>query len=252
MKRKKDTFKKRLMYGLCLVACLILCASWLMNRAGETQQEIGFLFGEGLESGVLNGCILCIDPGHGVYPESLQGPGNPEGTSGIHQTEEQLNLKVAKRLQEKLEDLGAIVYMTRTEAQTDMGNLERAEYANRLEADLCIKIHADSSEDPQMNGISVLVPGSSAYEDEAMMKNSMAAGKIILKELIETTQARNLGISVRTDLTGFYWSEIPVVLVEMGFMSNPEEDRLMETEAYQERLAQGMTNGIVRCLTKGV
>ncbi|MGM9933770.1 MAG: N-acetylmuramoyl-L-alanine amidase, partial [Clostridium sp.] len=50
------------------------------------------------------------------------------------------------------------------------------------------------------------------------------------------------------DMTGFNWSKVPVILVEMGFMSNPEEDKLLSDEGYQNKLAQGLCNGIVKCM----
>ena len=73
-------------------------------------------------------------------------------------------------------------------------------------------------------------------------------GEIILNSLVETAHMNNRGISVRDDMTGFNWSKVPVILVEMGFMSNPEEDKLLSDEGYQNKLAQGLCNGIVKCM----
>ena len=54
----------------------------------------------------------------------------------------------------------------------------------------------------------------------------------------------------REDLTGFNWSEVPVILVEMGFLSNSEEDEKMSTDSYREKLAEGISNGIEKWLTE--
>lgn len=58
----------------------------------------------------------------------------------------------------------------------------------------------------------------------------------------------NRGVIERNDLTGFNWSKVPVVLVEMGFMSNPEEDRLLSDDNYQNKLAEGLCKGIMEAL----
>lgn len=62
---------------------------------------------------------------------------------------------------------------------------------------------------------------------------------------IKATGAKNNGIVQRSDLTGFNFAEVPTILIEMGFMSNPEEDALMETQNYQDQLAQGVCDGII-------
>lgn len=68
--------------------------------------------------------------------------------------------------------------------------------------------------------------------------------ELLLKNLIETTNANSRGTISRTDITGFNWSDITVALVEMGYMTNPEEDRKMATPEYQYKLAESIVNGI--------
>jgi N-acetylmuramoyl-L-alanine amidase len=75
-------------------------------------------------------------------------------------------------------------------------------------------------------------------------KVSQKYGEIILNNFVSTTGAKNRGISKREDLTGFNWSKVPVVLIEMGFMSNLEEDILLASDEYQNKLAKGLQNGI--------
>ncbi len=199
--------------------------------------------------------VIVIDAGHGKNSFNKQEPIAPgssttkiafaDGTRGKNQTEEQLNLKVAKKLQTLLEDLGAEVHMTRTEHESDMTNVDRAEFANNLNADLSVKIHADGSESSSAKGISMLVP-SREYVSEEVYEASYKAGSIILEEVVVATGGANRGVVKRNDLTGFNWSKVTIILLEMGFMTNPEEDALLETEEYQDKVAQGLANGVVK------
>ena len=73
-------------------------------------------------------------------------------------------------------------------------------------------------------------------------------GQTILNDLVVEGGMYNRGVIERDDLTGFNWSKVPVVLVEMGFMSNPQEDKLLNDENYQNKLSQGLCNGILDAL----
>ncbi|HHW49544.1 MAG TPA: N-acetylmuramoyl-L-alanine amidase [Clostridiaceae bacterium] len=204
---------------------------------------------------ILEDFIICIDAGHGITDLKKQEPIAPgsditkpafvPGTRGANQTEEQLNLKVAKKLEQRLIELGADVHMTRTEARCDMSNIDRAEFANGLNADIFIRIHADGNQDKSVHGISMLVPANDYINDEELVEKSMRAGKLILDEVIKQTGAKKRGVIKRSDLTGFNWSKVPVVLLEMGFMTNPDEDKLLETEEYQDKIVQGIVNGLI-------
>jgi N-acetylmuramoyl-L-alanine amidase len=206
--------------------------------------------------GELAGKIIVVDAGHGknsynkqeaIAPNTNETkPAFATGTQGVNQTEEQLNLIVALKLQAELEKLGAEVHMTRTEHETDMTNIDRAEFANKLNADLSVKIHADGSNDSSVHGVSVLVPGSQYISDSDILNKSRRAGDCVLEEFINATESLNRGISVRNDLTGFNWTTVPIILVEMGFMTNPDEDGLMETDDYQNKIVKGIANGIIK------
>lgn len=204
----------------------------------------------------LEGVIIVIDAGHGknsYNKEERIAPDSDEtkiafasGTAGKNQSEEELNLSVALILQKSLENLGAKVHMTRTGHESDMTNIDRAEFANELDADISVKIHADGSNDSLVHGVSVLVPGAKHIYDENILSESKKAGESILDEFVNATGANNRGISVRDDITGFNWTKVPVVLVEMGFMTNPDEDALMESTEYQKKMAEGIARGIQR------
>lgn len=204
----------------------------------------------------LEGLIICVDPGHEVTDLRVQEPIHPYseetkeafvgGTSGRNQTEEQLNLSVGLQLQALLEQQGATVIMTRTTHESDMTSYMRAIFANENRADLCIRIHADGSTDPSVYGMSMLVPYGQQLATQQIVAPSRKAGEFVLEATIAATGAKNNGIVQRSDLTGFNFAEVPTILIEMGFMSNPDEDALMETDEYQQKLAQGMCDGIVQ------
>ncbi len=202
----------------------------------------------------LEGKTICVDPGHEVTALRVQEPISPYssttkeafvgGACGANQTEEQLNLAVGLRLQTLLEQQGAVVIMTRTTHESDMTSYKRAQLANENHVDLCVRIHADGSTDPSVYGMSMLVPGGDQLAAPEIAEPSRTAGEYVLNAAIAATGAKNNGIVPRSDLTGFNFAEVPTILIEMGFLNNPDEDARMETEAYRDTLAQGMCSGI--------
>ncbi len=211
---------------------------------------------EETESGSLAGLKICIDPGHGLFDESYNesiGPGavttKPafvSGTTGRYQSEGEFNLKLATALKPMLESEGAEVYMTRTTEKAELSNVGRAEYANELACDIVVRIHADGSADTSASGISVLVPGKNEFlTDQDLIGVSRSVGQHVLDRLVANTGAQNRGLVTRTDLTGFNWSEVPVILVECGFMSNSDDDKKLADENYRTLLAKGITEGLI-------
>lgn len=207
-------------------------------------------------TGELDGRVFCIDPGHGNFSEAYEepiGPGATEtkaafvsGTSGAYQTEAEFNLKTAYILKEMLESEGAVVHMTRTDENATLSNIGRAEYANDLDCDMVVRIHADGSENTSVRGISVLVPGENQFISDAdILLPSERAGQSVLDSMIAATGAENRGLIRRYDLTGFNWTEVPCILIECGFMSNPEDDLLLADESYRILLAEGITRGLI-------
>lgn len=201
----------------------------------------------------LDGVVIVLDPGHGFYSENYKepvAPGSSEmknafatGTSGDYLSEAEFNLIVAQKLEPLLTNQGATVYFTRMD-ENSISNVERAVFANDLNADLALRIHADGSTDETISGISVLVPAAGIVEEDVRSESSLI-GQKILDSLIYQTGANNRGLIQRSDLTGFNWSEVPVVLVECGFMSNPQEDLKLSSDAYQNLIANGIAEAII-------
>lgn len=206
--------------------------------------------------GVLKDRIICIDPGHQAKvnnsPERIAPSTDATkekmswGTAGVSTgvPEYKLNLSVSLKLKKALQDCGTKVVMTRETDDVDIGNIERAEIANSSKSEILVRIHADGSENASVKGISVLYPGNKYISDNKMLGDSKKAASFVLESLINSTGATSRGLSERSDMTGFNWSRVPVFLVEMGFMSNAQEDRLMNTAEYQDKLVAGMVDGL--------
>ncbi|MBO9604880.1 MAG: N-acetylmuramoyl-L-alanine amidase [Paenibacillaceae bacterium] len=203
-----------------------------------------------------NSIVVCIDPGHQRYGNNELEPDGPgssvrkpkvsSGTTGVatRKPEYALNLEVSLLLRDQLAARGYKVVMTRETHDVDISNKERADIANAAAADLFLRIHADGSESAAANGISVLYPSEANAYTRAIQPASKAAAKDVLDGLIAATGATSRGTVARDDLSGFNWATVPTVLVEMGFMSNQDEDRRMSEPAYQLKLAEGMAAGI--------
>ncbi|MFL5973041.1 MAG: N-acetylmuramoyl-L-alanine amidase, partial [Gaiellaceae bacterium] len=155
-------------------------------------------------------------------------------------------LAIARRTRTLLLRRGYRVAMTRTGGTFSGGNIERAQFCNRREASLMVRIHADGSADPSWSGVSTLVPARRAGWTDDVYSPSRRAARAVQRSLVGATGARNLGLVERSDLTGFNWADVPVLLVETGFMTNPREGRLLRSSSYQWRVARGLTAGVAR------
>lgn len=201
----------------------------------------------------LAGYVICLDAGHGITSESKSEAVSPNssetkpayvsGAEGAHQTEEALNLAVSKLVRKRLETRGVTVIMTRETHRATVSNMERAEIANKAKADLCIRIHADSAEESTAQGISTLIPAGELLGMPSIAAPSREAAQCIQAAMVEETGAHDRGLVERSDLTGFNWSEVPTVLVEMGFLSNPKEEAQLADKAYRKKLARGIARG---------
>ncbi|MDX6369978.1 MAG: N-acetylmuramoyl-L-alanine amidase [Gaiellaceae bacterium] len=195
--------------------------------------------------------LICLDPGHGTIPAIGRqtepiGPGSTErkikdggGTSG----EAPVALAIALRTRALLQRDGYRVAMTRTGRTYAGGNIERARFCNVRHAALMIRIHADGSTSSSLNGIKTLVPALHRGWTDDIYAASRRAGLRVQAAVIQQTGARDLGLIQRSDLTGFNWANVPAILVETGFMTNPRERRLLQSASYQSKVARGLAAG---------
>ena len=209
-----------------------------------------------IAAGVAAAALICIDPGHGTPPaigaqtEPI-GPGSSERKikdgGGAH-GEAAVALAIAKRTRALLLARGFRVAMTRTGPTIDLpdgdGNIARARFCNRRHAALMVRIHADGSSDRSLHGASTLVPAWHRGWTDDIYGRSLRAGRAVQKAVVAATGALDRGIVRRSDLTGFNWANVPAVLVETGFLSNPNDSRLLHTPSYRQRVARGLANGV--------
>lgn len=231
------------------------------SKENSTYQRLNInntIYSDNPENHTLKGMTICIDPGHGKLTRKVKkmepiAPGSQimkaavaSGTVGTvtKVTEESLNLSVSLKLKKALAEKGAKVVMVREDNVCNMTNVERTEFWNSSGADLTIRIHANGSDDKNISGILMMVPGSKYIKDKNMLEKSAIAGEYILEAVLEETKAKSMRVVKSNELTGFNWSKIPVVLLEMGFMTNPEEDKLLNTDEYQNKIVSGIVEGL--------
>ena len=206
----------------------------------------------------LNGWKVAIDPGHqgswvDMSAQEPSAPGSSEtkakattGTTGKFSglNEYELNLQVSFLLRDELEDRGYEVVMTREDHDTAISNKERAELAAAEGADILVRIHANGSDDTSVNGALAMVPSQSNPYVGYMYEECYELGDDILKAYCESTGIADDGVQYYDNMSGINWSTIPVTILEMGFMSNQNDDLLMADETFQPVMAEGIANGI--------
>lgn len=198
---------------------------------------------------------IVIDPGHASKADTGKEPVSPNssvlkykqtgGAQGVitNTPEYKINMQVALKLKAYLEEEGFNVVMTKTDNSKTMTNIERAKLGNEANAGLVIRIHADSAENKSANGASMLVPSYNEHTKE-IYNQSKLFGEVILNTVTNEVGMKNRGVIERSDMTGFNWSTVPVVLIEMGFLSNPQEDKNLSNEEYQNKIAKGIVKGV--------
>jgi N-acetylmuramoyl-L-alanine amidase len=203
----------------------------------------------------LAAALICIDPGHGTPPavgaeREPIGPGSSVlkvKDGGGAPGEAGVVLAIARRTRALLLARGYRVAMTRTGPTFrygNGGNVARAQFCNRRRAALMLRIHADGSADPSRRGVSTLYPVFRRGWTDDIFAPSRRAARLVQRALARATRAPDLGTVVRSDLTGFNWADVPAILVETGFLSNPAERRLLHAPAYQQRIARSLATGV--------
>ena len=268
--------KKRQLYAVTAAFCLFSAAlGSSVLAAGGTRHLVGI--GEGGTSVAepettvgdaekstealkekQNGWKVAIDPGHqgswvDMSAQEPSAPGSSEtkakattGTTGKFSglNEYELNLQVSLLLRDELEDRGYEVVMTREDHDTAISNKERAELAAAEGADILVRIHANGSDDTSVNGALAMVPSQSNPYVGYMYEECYELGDDILKAYCESTGIADDGVQYYDNMSGINWSTIPVTILEMGFMSNQNDDLLMADETFQPVMAEGIANGI--------
>ncbi len=212
-------------------------------------------------AGAARSPVVVIDPGHdlranlatepigpGAVTRKIKDGGGTRGVvSGVREAD--LVLDVSLRLRRLLQRAGVRVVMTRSAtAGTSIGNVARARIANGAGAALFLRVHADGHPDPTARGTHVLVPALRRGWTDDVYGPSLRAARIVLRELLSSLGFPDRGIQEHGDFTGFNWADVPVILVELGFMTNRTEDRALATDRVRAAAASALCRGTLRFL----
>lgn len=224
----------------------------------KVQTKPSVFSGNGTSESQNNGHIIGIDPGHqseSVDMSALEpnGPGSSEmkakcstGTQGTYSgvPEYELNLEVSLQLKDELEQRGYQVVMTRTDNETAISNMERAQYVAAQGAEIYVRIHANGDDSHTASGALTMSPSQNNPYIPQLFDQSNKLSQCILDSYCAATGFQNLGVQYYDNMTGINWSTVPVTILEMGFMTNQNDDQQMNNAEFQKTMVQGIANGI--------
>ena len=202
---------------------------------------------------------VCIDPGHqgswvDMSAQEPMAPGSSQtknkattGTAGNYSKvpEYEVNLEVSLVLEKELTSRGYKVVMNREDNDKAISNKERAEFATESGADITVRIHANSDNSASAAGALTMAPTSSnQYLDKEIIEKSNTLASCIIDSYCNATGLANKGVISADNMTGTNWSTVPVAILEMGFMSNQNDDLYITNSANHETMARGIADGI--------
>ena len=134
--------------------------------------------------------------------------------------------------------------MIRETNDVTISDAERAQLANSR-GEIIVHIHGNADEREGIKGIMAFCPtGDNSFVSKDIREKCKDLCSSILSELENATGAKNWGAIGNDNLTALNWTTIPAAHIEIGYLSNPDEDRLMQTDDYRRKIAQGIAEGI--------
>ena len=206
--------------------------------------------------------VVVLDPGHSAVVASGYeplGPGSSQlkekdtsGTQGVATGVEEykLNLSIGLQLRTLLQKRGFKVVMTRTNSKVALSCIDRAKVANKANADAYIRIHANGSDNSSISGALTICTTRNSPYISSMYRKNKALSEAVLNAYVSATGCRKEYVWETDSMTGNNWSKVPTTIIEMGYMSNPSEDRRMQQSSYQKKMVRGIANGIENYLIK--
>lgn len=228
------------------------------TRGSESAAEAG----TGAQTALESRGLVVIDAGHQQSANDEQepiGPGASEtklkvsgGTSGVASgvPEYQLTLDIALLLQDELENRGYTVLMVRETNDVNISNSERAAVANEADADIFVRLHANGVDDAGRTGAMTIcqTPGNAFNGD--LYQESRDLSDCILEAYTEKTGIDYERVWETDTMSGINWSRVPVTILEMGYMTNSDEDLRMQDGDMQKKMAEGVADGIDKYMKK--
>ena len=205
----------------------------------------------------LDDFVIVIDAGHQAKEDIGKepiGPGSSDEVQkmdvgdvgvGTKQPEYEVTTAVANKLKDELETRGYTVYLTRSNSGQDSSSYkDRAEVANKLYADAYITLHTGYSEDATVHGVGAVCQSSKNSYISTLYTESKALCSTILDAMAKTTENKKQEIRETDKLSGINWCNVPMAMLEMGYLSNENDDRLLSSDQYHDKLVQGIANGL--------
>ena len=199
---------------------------------------------------------IAIDPGQQksqMTEEEPVGPGASATTAKMSygatstttgKREYEWSMLFAKRLETELISRGYEVVLTREEHDVKISNAERAQFVNESGAEIYLSIQADAASNKEAKGIYTQIPSQSNAFVGNLYNDCRRLAKELQNNLIAETGTKDRGVQENDKVAAINYSEVPVAVLQLGFMSNVEEDTNLWSEEYQDKMIKAICDSI--------